>query len=62
MSSKRHLRRKACDGKVRHKTQQDAIYQIISLRKDNQNVKLLKPYRCKFCKKFHIGHKRKTRI
>lgn len=54
MSSKRRMRRKGCAGKVKHATQAAAVAHAISLlRKDGES---LGTYRCRFCKKWHVGH------
>jgi len=53
MSSKRRIRRRACETKVRHLTHAAAMKHLRSLRSpDPLNV-----YRCAFCKGFHVGHK-----
>lgn len=51
MASKRRLRRKACTGKVRHASQDDA-----NLAKYKSGFKGVIPYRCKHCNGFHLGH------
>jgi hypothetical protein len=54
MSSKRHIRRKQCQGKVAYPTLESAqIAARISSRKFNTG---LSPYKCHFCRGFHIGH------
>lgn len=60
MSSKRHVRRKQCDGKIRHASAQDAGYHRHLL-----NVKDPAPmsvYRCKFCGAFHVGRMSARRL
>lgn len=57
MSSKRAMRRSACDGKIRHETLQGAASHRNGLyhRKGEQGT--LDIYRCQFCGGWHIGHK-----
>lgn len=50
MASRRRLRAKSCGGKVRHATMASAW---IAARKTDGEVK---PYRCKWCSAFHVGH------
>lgn len=47
MASKRHLRRKACVGKIRHETMEQA-------RAMAWNGTI--PYHCPFCGGYHVGH------
>ena len=51
MSSKRRLRRRQCERKVGHSTLEHAVIAI----KNTERFKLLRAYKCKFCKKWHIG-------
>lgn len=53
MSSKRHVRKRACEGKQRHATQAGAIAQATSLSKV-QYVRVY-PYKCPFCGYYHVG-------
>jgi hypothetical protein len=55
MASKRRLRRKACDGKIRHSTEAAAMRHYARLRYGigESNVKV---YHCGFCGGWHIGH------
>ena len=53
VSSKRHLRRKSCTGKLAH-TRQDALYHAYLLRrKDGGRVVA---YKCRFGDHWHVGH------
>ena len=55
MSSKRHLRRKSCEGKIRHADKGGAVQQINSLwRLSHEHMR---PYHCRFCGGWHVGHK-----
>lgn len=53
MSSKRQIRRKQCEGKIRHTTQVGAY---IALKNTPRDGKRMNVYRCKFCRGWHIGH------
>lgn len=57
MSSKRRLRRKACVGKIRHLTIQNAEYHAYLLRKASGEY--IRAYPCGFCAGFHCGHFKK---
>ena len=50
MSSKRRVRANSCKGKVKHPTMAGAW---IAAGKTDPGVK---PYRCKWCSMFHVGH------
>ncbi len=54
MASKRRVRAKACDGKVRHASQQDAQHACFLTKK--RLSEWLIAYKCKFCKGWHVGH------
>lgn len=56
MSSRRRLRRKACDGKVRHGTESEALRTMFAMRGRRLNV-----YRCSYCNGFHVGHRPRGR-
>jgi hypothetical protein len=57
MSSKRAIRRAACDGKTRFATFGEAAGALRAfLRKASSDGWPLSPYRCKFCNGFHFGH------
>lgn len=61
MSSKRRLRRNACDGKTRHATEQAARAAIGSLlRSAKSPIGYINAYRCEFCSGWHTGHARKA--
>ena len=61
MTSKRHLRRKSREGKVKYLSKEEAQGAI------GKNVRLGKvtgfimAYRCKFCKFYHVGHVSRAR-
>lgn len=50
MSSKRRVRAKSCEGKVRHET---AAAAWVAAGKTGKGVT---SYKCRFCRKFHVGH------
>jgi hypothetical protein len=57
MSSKRAIRRKACDGKTRYTSFAEAAGAMRTfLRHVGNDGWPLSPYRCRFCNGFHFGH------
>ncbi len=54
MSSKRRIRANACEGKVRHLSEAHAKYACF-LEKQRLGEWLIY-YKCKFCRRWHIGH------
>lgn len=60
MASKRHQRRKACEGKRSYPTLADAVSASIGLRKRTGDR--TSAYRCPHCGRYHHGHTaRRTR-
>lgn len=57
MSSKRHIRKKSCTGKVQHETLGAGWKQIGRLRKIAGSRGHLHVYACSFCRFFHVGHR-----
>ena len=57
VSSKRRLRRKACQGKVRHPSRALAELQQYELIRARRVRGPLNVYRCLFCKGFHVGRR-----
>lgn len=59
MSSKRRLRRNACDGKRRFMTVGAALSAIKKLARQNgaRHPETLRAYHCRFCHGFHFGHR-----
>jgi len=53
MASKRGIRRKACEGKKRYESAEDAQNAMRGARRRGH---IVTPYRCKFCGGIHIGH------
>lgn len=51
MASKRHQRRKGCEGKVRHATRAEAEAERQRLKDHRIEI-----YACSFCGAFHLGH------
>jgi hypothetical protein len=61
MSSKRALRRKACDGKVRHADAggaHTALKKLARAKPDHAPGSAMGVYRCGFCGGWHIGHRK----
>lgn len=56
----KQTRAKSCTGKHRHNSRFDALYHIKRLRKKDGAVRM-HPYKCKFCKMWHVGHFRLPR-
>lgn len=56
VSSKRALRRKACSGKRRYGTEEEARAGIAGLRRKEPATGWLTTYKCRFCGGFHFGH------
>lgn len=54
MSSKRHIRRQSCEGKVRYPDMETASRYAKEACKRAHNW--IVPYHCQFCGSFHIGH------
>ena len=54
VSSKRHIRRKSCQGKKAFPSIEKARYAAY-LRSKKSGEKIV-PYRCRFCRQWHIGH------
>lgn len=55
MASKRRLRAKACDNKVRYKTRAEARKVLLDLQRHWRSFDL-HYYRCPYGMHFHIGH------
>jgi len=56
LASKRRIRKKACDGKVKYKTVKDAQSARINMKRfKGENLTV---YKCKFCRNYHVGHKK----
>lgn len=56
MASKRAIRRKQCDGKVRHADAAAAMLARATLNRRKGYQGTMNVYRCAFCKGYHIGH------
>lgn len=54
MSSKRHQRRKACDGKRRYETSEEAVKLACYLT--HRDGYPMRAYKCQFCRGYHVGH------
>lgn len=56
MASKRAVRRRSCEGKVRHASHTDAIIALSVMKRAGKCQSDARVYRCKFCGGYHIGH------
>jgi ribosomal protein L32 len=57
MASKRRLRRRSCERKVGHLTQDQAVIAKKSMiRLGKSQAATLYPYKCANCGKYHLGH------
>ena len=54
MSSKRAVRRKSCEGKVRHATKDAAHLSAMHTRARGWGF--VGAYKCQFCSGWHVGH------
>lgn len=57
MSSKRAIRRRSCDGKIRHADQREALDHIAGLNRRKGFQGSMNAYRCDFCGGWHVGHR-----
>lgn len=58
MASKRHLRRKACEGKRRHPSVREAQHAVQVLYQRHVVDGEVQAYQCPFCGGYHVGHAR----
>ena len=59
MASKRGQRRRACTGKRRYDTQDQAFTAMMGLVRKKGNAGVggyMTPYHCRFCHGYHFGH------
>lgn len=56
MSSRRAIRRRKCGRKQKHDTLETALQAAVRLHRA-KGGEWLQAYRCRFCKKWHIGHR-----
>lgn len=56
MASKRRIRRKSCDGKIKFEDESAAVAAAIAYRRNLGHW--MNTYKCRFCGKWHIGHPR----
>jgi len=54
VASKRKQRRKACDGKKRYDTHEEALSDAIYLQRRDRYP--MRAYPCQFCGGHHVGH------
>ncbi len=50
------LQRRSCIDKIRHRSEAKAWAIIHKMRKHGQDTKGLRPYRCRYCTGYHLGH------
>ena len=62
MSSKRRIRKQSCDGKKQYETQEKAQNSLFRQKRQNILTGWFNVYKCKFCKKFHLGHNKKIKL
>lgn len=53
MSSKRHVRKRSCTGKIRYSK---AEAEEVAARIMRQKREWLRAYHCSFCRAYHVGH------
>lgn len=56
MSSKRRIRRKACDGKQKFSSRKTALDTALHVKRRTGDQGYVQAYRCRFCSQFHWGH------
>lgn len=66
MASKRRIRRRSCENKKRYPVyelaERDAIGLQSRRRREGANFAgVVRPYKCKFCNQYHVGHLDKSR-
>lgn len=62
MVSKRRLKRKACERKIKHKSEGAAFAAIRSMwLRYGIGARGMQPFRCSHCGQWHIGHETGTR-
>ncbi|MDY7027968.1 MAG: hypothetical protein SVR04_06700 [Spirochaetota bacterium] len=59
MSSKRRIRRRSCEGKVRHESLEAAK---IACREMRRQGEIVRPYHCRFCGGYHVGHYNRRKV
>lgn len=53
-----HSKARSCDGKRQYESRTAAEDAIWKLRRKKLSVMRMLAYQCKYCGKFHIGHKK----
>lgn len=56
MASKRRIRRKQCQNKIRFATMNEAQQHMIGMKKRTRSETYYSVYGCSFCGGFHFGH------
>jgi hypothetical protein len=55
----RRKKRKSCRSKIAHSSRDHAMIALKKLQKTNFIFHKMRPYKCKFCGKWHIGRTNK---
>ena len=50
-------KKRMCEGKIPFETKEEAMEKIKELDNQGKIDGIVKPYKCRYCGKFHIGHK-----
>lgn len=50
-------RNKSCTGKKRYRTESEAMAMIKTQQEYGEEMGEVQPYKCDFCKQWHLGHK-----
>jgi len=61
VASKRHVRRKSCEGKFKHPSATSAYLHARALNRDRGKNDVMSVYKCAFCSAYHTGHASRRR-
>lgn len=56
MASKRRIRNRECTSKEKYESSSEGLTAIYHVKRRTGDTSKFNVYRCKFCKKYHIGH------
>jgi hypothetical protein len=48
---------KSCTGKKRYRSESEAMAMISTQQEYGEEMHEIRPYRCDFCKQWHLGHR-----
>ena len=51
------LRAKSCTGKKRYRSESEARLMLNTQRQYGEEIDDIRPYKCGFCKQWHLGHR-----